>query len=258
MSVTNFKNYTLSSGLRKGSDFANISLYPIVTTNLVLYYDFSNPSCYPGSGTQITDLSSNGNNGTLVNGAAYTGSNGGIIDFDGTNDYISTLYTGTSTRSITYTIWVNLDVATGFISYMGQDTSVAIDRGQFYFITAGATVLGMINRYADYQFPSPGNTDIRIVNDGAISPANTWLNFTATISSTQLKFYRNGILQNTTNNTNALLAPSGTLVMAASYYTNVIGDFLNGKIGEAYIYHTPLTDAQVLSNFNATKTRYGL
>jgi hypothetical protein len=59
----------------------------IVTDGLVLCLDAGNPKSYPGSGTTWTDLSGNGNNGTLVNGVGYSGDNLGSLSFDGVNDY---------------------------------------------------------------------------------------------------------------------------------------------------------------------------
>jgi hypothetical protein len=53
-----------------------------ITDGLVLCLDAANPKSYPGSGTTWTDLSGNGNNGTLVNGVGYSGDNlGGNISF---------------------------------------------------------------------------------------------------------------------------------------------------------------------------------
>lgn len=60
----------------------------IIGSNLLLYWDVSNPNSYPGTGTTIYDLSENGNNGTLVNGVSYNSSNGGVLVFDGNNDYV--------------------------------------------------------------------------------------------------------------------------------------------------------------------------
>jgi hypothetical protein len=54
----------------------------IITDGLVLCLDAGNPKSYPGSGTTWTDLSGNGNNGSLENGVGY---NGGF--FNG-NDYV--------------------------------------------------------------------------------------------------------------------------------------------------------------------------
>jgi len=48
----------------------------IITNGLVLCLDAANSKSYPGSGTTWTDLSGNGNNGTLVNGISrYSFSN---------------------------------------------------------------------------------------------------------------------------------------------------------------------------------------
>ena len=58
----------------------------IITDGLVLCLDAGNTKSYPGSGTTWTDLSGNGNNGTLTNmdGANLDSANGGSFTFDGT------------------------------------------------------------------------------------------------------------------------------------------------------------------------------
>ena len=61
----------------------------IANDGLVLALDAANPRSYPGSGTTWTDLSGNGNNGTLVNVPTYSNANGGSIVFDGVDDYVS-------------------------------------------------------------------------------------------------------------------------------------------------------------------------
>lgn len=61
----------------------------IVTNGLVLYLDAANQKSYPGSGTTWTDLSGNGNTGTLTNGPTFSANNNGGIVFDGANDYVS-------------------------------------------------------------------------------------------------------------------------------------------------------------------------
>ena len=58
----------------------------IPTSGLIFYLDAANTRSYPGSGTTWTDLSGNGNTGTLTNGPTYSSANGGQIVFDGSND----------------------------------------------------------------------------------------------------------------------------------------------------------------------------
>jgi hypothetical protein len=79
----------------------------IVTSGLVLCLDAANPKSYPGSGTTWTDLSGNGNNGTLVNGPTYSSVNGGSIVFDGSNDYISTAYSIGTVSQQSISCWIS-------------------------------------------------------------------------------------------------------------------------------------------------------
>ena len=59
----------------------------IVTSGLVMYWDAANKKSYPGSGTTIYDLCGT-YDGTLVNGPTFSNTNGGVIVFDGVDDYI--------------------------------------------------------------------------------------------------------------------------------------------------------------------------
>jgi len=60
----------------------------IVTDGLVLCLDAADKNSYPGSGTTWTDLSGNGNNGTLS--AAAIGTDvPGSMDFNGSDEYVS-------------------------------------------------------------------------------------------------------------------------------------------------------------------------
>jgi hypothetical protein len=78
----------------------------IITQNLVLCLDAANPKSYPTTGTTWTDLSGNGNNGTLVNGVGYNTANGGALVFDGADDYITSLFATTSGQAVTYAGWL--------------------------------------------------------------------------------------------------------------------------------------------------------
>jgi len=90
----------------------------IVKDGLVLYLDAGNTKSYPGSGTTWTDLSGNGNNGTL-NGPSYNSNLLGTFVLDGVDDY-ATLPTITLTN-FTIQIWCkitgsNLNMITNFSS----------------------------------------------------------------------------------------------------------------------------------------------
>ena len=66
----------------------------IVTNGLVLCVDAANPRSYPGAGTAWTDLSKQGNNGTLTNSPTFSRNNGGRFSFDGSKVFFDSVYSG--------------------------------------------------------------------------------------------------------------------------------------------------------------------
>ena len=60
----------------------------IQTDGLIGYWDAAYKKSYPRSGTTWIDLAGS-NNGTLTNGPTFSSDNNGLIEFDGTNDFIN-------------------------------------------------------------------------------------------------------------------------------------------------------------------------
>lgn len=75
----------------------------IVRDGLVMHVDAANVKSYSGSGTTWSDLSGNGNHGTLVNGPTFNSSNNGIFSVDGASDYFTTPYVMDQSGSTEYT-----------------------------------------------------------------------------------------------------------------------------------------------------------
>ena len=61
----------------------------MVTDGLPFNFDASDPASFPSQGSTVFDLSSNGHNGT-ISGASYSTADGGVFNFDGSNDQITT------------------------------------------------------------------------------------------------------------------------------------------------------------------------
>ena len=53
-----------------------------------------------------------------------------------------------------------------------------------------------------------------------------------------------------------VLTHAGSGVVISCIYDH--GNFLRGSIGEFFCYNRPLTDVEVLQNYNSTKGKYGL
>ena len=76
-----------------------------ITSYLVLNLDAGDNSSYGGSGTTWTDLSGEGNNGT-ISGATHTSGTGGYFDFDGTDDRVTFASGQDVGGEITISFWV--------------------------------------------------------------------------------------------------------------------------------------------------------
>jgi hypothetical protein len=233
-----------------------VTTYNVVTDSLILYLDPGNTSSYPGSGTAFFDLSPARNHCTLVNSPTYSATEHGKFTFNGTSQYITTPIASIN-KPFTMSVWIKFANLTNFQSFVGQDTSEPILRGRFYFQKSGSTGEGMTNNVPTFSIVTSANGIIP-VNGNTSSPAvtGTWYNYTVTVSTTEMKFYTNGVLNNTVATTQALLTGNTNLVLNAGYFNNSIVDFVNGDTSVFMMYSKALSDAEVLQNYNAMKMKY--
>ena len=231
----------------------------IVNNGLILCLDSANTKSYNGISNTWYDLSASLNNGTLVNGVTFSSVNGGVMVFDGIDDYIQTPIQ-TISRPWTFSTWFNFTSLTangGFNTFFGQDTSLSIARGTFYFQKAGVTTEGVEVNKVNFSI-------VKI--DGSIVPTNglnvlqinTWYNYTAVLTTTNISLYENGILQNTTTNSDSFITPNTNVVLNAGYYNNNVVDYWPGKSSIFQMYNRALSATEVLQNFNAQRTRFGI
>lgn len=232
-------------------------LIPVNTSGLLFYLDSSIPSSYSGSGTTWTDVVTGAYNGTLVNGVTYSASNGGSLVLDGVNDYINiaTIFTpGTSNFSLG--TWVKLSSSqitlTGLFGKLRSGSSQG-RLGMYY--NSSSTKVQSILEFA-------GATVSLIASTTSINN-NNWYYLMQTVNRAgNQTLYVNGVAQSSINisaysaqNLNwAVPLRMGTYPNA----TDVPSNFMNGSIANGHVYTRELSAAEVLANFNATKSKYGL
>ena len=227
-------------GVRTGTVSSGPS---IVTDGLKLYLDAGNTSSYPGTGTVWTDISGNGNNGTLTNGPTYNSANNGSIVFDGVNDYIQMAVNTNQlvSTNVTISVWFNTDINTQQMMIGNADTS----NTRFYVsINNRSGVL-----VCHWGFGSQQNTS----SSNAIISVSNWYNYIVTYDGSTVKGYLNGVLKDTTN---IGLQVYGNNNLRIANWTDMF--YFKGKIPTLQIYNRPLSSTEVLQNYNALKSRYGL
>jgi hypothetical protein len=218
----------------------------IVTNGLVLYLDGKQ---YPGSGTTWTDLSGNGNNGTLVNGVGYNSGNLGSLSFDGVDDYVIINKTGISnfgTFPFSIEMWV----------YRNPLSDITI----LYDSRPDANG-NYLNTYID------SDDKFKVVHTGAIRYSSiqtiqrsSWYNIFLVRENTganQTRIYINGNLDSI--HTDSIDYTDARLVIGAAAYSPLGAVPLNGFIPIVRTYKGKgLTAAEISQNFNATRSRFGI
>lgn len=231
----------------------------ILTTDLILHLDASNPSSYPGTGTTWTDISTSGFNAT-INGAIYSSADGGIFDFDGVNDTVSIPHNSALSLSTanqkTIQVWVKFDelgaTETSQVPVFGKLSSASGFDGYWG---------GLYGNTGTIRCVTNGTSIQRITTSTLTVNIDTWYLFTFISQITSLA--------NTTklyiNETEYAAGTHGSDGYTESnpLYLGWIGAgvsslYLNGKIGACYFYNKGLSTSEISDNFNVTKTRYGL
>jgi hypothetical protein len=210
------------------------SLYSsgVVQDGLILNLDAGKFYSYPQSGTTWTDLSGNGNTGTLTNGPTYNSVNGGVIVFDGSNDYVS----GTISNLTEYTLCAMVKVLTSVVGggIMGGNN------GSSAYLQLGG------NPNPPWQF----NNAVNI----SISPVLSQWAYVVGVQasgSSQL-LYLNG---------SSIASASGTSNLGTAYAIGrreLATIYLNCQIGVSQIYNKGLSSAEITQNFNALRSRFGI
>jgi len=216
----------------------------IVTDGLILALDAGNTKSYPGSGSTWTDLSGNGNTGTLtsMNGSNYNSANGGYLDFDGTADYVD-VSGSTTVSAATFLAWVRLDgdqsSFTGVVYSRGTNTSGM----GFYNVT----------EQIGYTWNSDSNT--YDWQSGLYVPTQEWCMMVVTVTSSVATAYlcrSSGITSSTNSISHSSTILDSIEIGRDSHQTR----FFDGRISVAMVYNKALTAAEVEQNYNALKGRY--
>jgi len=228
---------------------------PTPPSALVVHFDISNSSSYPGSGSSITDLSGAGNNATLSGDYSYSSSNSGVIVMGGTNSLANinqsaSINIASTATAVSVVIWAR--VAAGYTNNDGiWNKQLGPSSYDGYRLSVGGTnalVFGFNGNSQNWNTSSGSN----------VFTANTWAMFTTVIQGGTSFVYVNGnstpVISQLTNDTfgsQANLQIGQSIQGDGSYIPMSWGQFRYYK-GKA------LSTAEILALFNTDKAKYGL
>lgn len=212
------------------------------TSGLVAAYSFNE-----GSGTTVTDLSGNGNNGTINSATWTTGKYGGALSFNGSSSYVDLGNPASLqlTGSMTWSAWI---YAVANPADDGQIVAKSDNSSGWQFKTSPDTGP---HTFGVAVSPSSGSRTQRYST--TTRSLNTWYHVAGVYNASAgtLNIYVNGVLDNG--------ALSGTI--PASQFNNSAvnvnigrrtgGYYFNGIIDEVRIYNRALSLTEIQTDMNA-------
>ena len=223
----------------------------IVTDGLVLCLDAGNSKSYPDSGINWTDISRNSNNVTLINGPAFNSANGGVIAFDGSNDYGSCAISLSSSNMTIEMAFKQNNAGQSWVDFAVLDdgtNNLLLEYGGFNGVP---NTNGHLRYYGTHINEAASNalaSTSQYVADGRMHVLGL------SVTSSTATSYFDGVLQGT-----ASFSPTinfTRLVLA--------NDLLRGSrycacsIYYAKLYNRGLSASEIRQNYNATKGRFKL
>ena len=223
----------------------------IVTDGLVLALDAANTKSYPGTGTTWEDLSGNGNDGTLINGPTFSSDGGGSIVFDGVNDFCAVpnqSFNSSGDSSFTIEIAFKRNTATPGNADSLYEIGIggSTDARIYFWFDNNSNGQMALNYYA-----GPGYDRYITLSSQTLDT-----NFHHAVqivdkSINQMTGYWDGVNKG-----------SGS-ILAGSYTSdtifNICGiNYCDASVAFIKIYNRALTASEILQNYNATKSRFGL
>lgn len=231
----------------------------IVENGLVVYLDAANTKSYPQTGTIWSNLTQDTTlDASLVNGPIYDSTNNGTVSFDGTNDNatIPDILNKTDfTRTNDYTLvcWANISSTQNYSAYTfkpimdknGREGGVRQHPYGMVHISASNVIRSSV-----------GNGTL---GNGVEVPfeLNTWKMIASVYSwSTSLLTVHVNEIKNSGS-----LDITGTITNTSDLFlckTDGITNFTKANIANVQIYNRALSAEEVLQNFNAQRSRFGV
>ena len=228
-----------------------------VTNGLVLAVDFADKNCYTGTGAVMNDITGNSSGGYLSS-VTFDSNNNGSIFFDGVSGQGSFNYSPSfamSTNDFTVSTWVKIgtQVSAGFTKTMVSNYEnqkgylvgwSTLSGGKFYIETGASNGSSYSQNYSSNSWSSL---------------INKWVNFVTirqTGATNNGHFYINGVYESFSS-TIVVYDITSTSYLSLGMTISGFAKF-TGNIASVQIYNRALSATEVLQNYNATKTRFGL
>lgn len=243
-----------TGGLLQGRPWNLDTIITVIESGLILNLDARNLNSWsrqPGE-TIWNDLSGSNNHATVYGGIAYGEALGGALAFGGSDAEYAQVPAGQYFTSAGYTIqsWVYVIS----IPNWNRIIDFGSDAGSNNVLLSSTLGLdGMPTLWIGPSGNSVSSTVVLAANTGWHHVCATW-NPTGNVG----KIFLDGVLTGTATVAAPAVGIRTNCYIGKSNWGNPPDPNFNGGMGAIQIYSRTLLDAEILSNFNTTKSYYGL
>ena len=215
-----------------------------ITSGLVFSFDPGNLQNYSGSGTTAREVVGNAGIGTATS-TTYNSATGGFMSYNGSSSVVTfNDNTALNNQAVTVEVWVTTNATTqnGFWFEKGNVNT------QYALFQEGASIQWRLGPLGDLS-----------TTTATFMTTSTWYQVVGTYTSGDRRLYINGAQVNS-NATTGLLSTnaSGMSIGAYGGSLGAKGYYYNGNIAIVRVYGRNLSTAEVLQNFNANRSRFGI
>lgn len=231
----------------------------IIQQDLQMSYDFGNGLSFDNTGTTVKSVGSTSFDATLLNGPVFDTVLGGILTFDGVNDYIERTAALDTGQNFTVMSWVrptSVGITRNCLVANANNFALGVsDKGWYFSIGQG----GGSNRF----FLSVGTDQAYSISSNNSVQVGAWQHLAATLSNGggTIRLYRNGIQQTTS----ATVSSARTIAYDFAEFrvghrssNTITTDALIGDLGSVSIYNRTLSNSEILQNFEKGRVIYGV
>ena len=228
------------------------TLSNIVTSNLILWYDPNFATSYPGTGTAITNLASTSLAGSMSN-ITFTSP---YLTYNGTSSTMSVADNSLlepGTGDFTFETWVYYSAFAGSSRVIAGKT----DGGNAADWSYGIRTQSNGNTYLEV-----GNGTTTVTSPTYTVSTGQWYQIVGVwtnVASNSIALYVNGVSIGSNSHSFTSVKNSTHPLYFGSFDGGAtFGQWFNGRMGITRMYSSALTASQILQNYNAERTTYGL
>jgi hypothetical protein len=219
----------------------------IVVSGLTLLYDAGTTLSYPLIGTSIYDLTTDDDNGTLLNGVSYSSSNGGVLVFSASSSQYITFDDLGTLSNFSVGCWFKLNAPLSPSTYPSLVTNT---------YSSGNSVNYTLGPIDSYNEITGGFFNSVWVNPEGFTPEiGQWYYVIVTYDGNKVKLYKDGTLfSQISSSANAVSTGLGGRIGRRWDATQ----YINANIGIVQIYDRALSATEVFTNLQAQAGRYSV